>query len=517
MEGKNWQLSLCRNEGCRAAAGRAAGKAATAPMSATARFSGGVAWLAAGNWTEQAINFLVFVMLARLLGAESFGLLAMASVFVLLSEFLVRESVSEVLIVVRDPTEQDYNAAFWLLLGLAGILALTLWMAAGPVAALYGEPDVAPLIRALVLTVPLIGATAVPVAILRRELRFRDLALRAVAGVVVGGAAGIGMALAGYGVWALAGQRVATVATNVALAWYAVGWRPGFRTSRAHLSHAARFGGKVLGLRAAELAATQVPSLVIGASLGAAALGLYAVAWRIVELGSFLIVTPLRVASQPTFAAMARSGGTAAVLLRQISHVTGFLAFPVFAGMAVVAQPLLGAVFGTRWNEAAPILSVLTIVGAYFCIDKVHQSFCLAAGSPGRITLLAWVTVALGVGLSILSLRWGVTGVAWAVVASYVVPWPFKVAVTARLGHLRAMDLVRPYIRPAAVTAVMALAAWSAVEWVGPDRPLTALTVGAVAGITVQGGMSLIFLRDTIRTLMAFTTRSKHPRTDKAE
>lgn len=484
-----------------------AGKATSGQMSVTTRFSKGVAWLAIGNWTEQGINFLVFVLLARLLGAESFGLLAMASVFVVLSEFLVRESISEFLIAEPNPTAQDYNAVFWILLALACVLASAIALAAGRIAAFYGEPDVASLIHVLMMTVPLIAATAVPVAILRRGLRFRELAIRAVAGVVVGGIVGVGMALTGYGVWSLAGQRVATVATNVALAWFAVGWRPGFDTTRGHLARAARFGGQVLGLRAAELAATQVPSLVIGASLGAAPLGLYSVAWRVVELASFLIVTPLRVASQPTFAAIARDGGRAGDLLVRISQVTGVVAFPVFAGLAVVAQPFLHVVFGAKWDAAAPVLSVLAMVGAFFCIDKVQQSFCLAAGRPGRITVLSWLTVALGTGLAVLAMPWGLIGVAGAVVAGYLLPWPLRIATTAQLAGLGRVDLVRPYLRPALVTVVMAVAVWAAVHVTGQAHPAATLAVGIVTGVMVQGGLGLLFLRDTILTLKSLMKR----------
>ena len=80
-------------------------------MSVARQFSAGVAWMAAGSWAEQAINFAIFVILARLLGAEAFGLLAMASAFVVFSEFLVRESLSEVLISTEDRKSTRLNSS----------------------------------------------------------------------------------------------------------------------------------------------------------------------------------------------------------------------------------------------------------------------------------------------------------------------------------------------------------------------------------------------------------------------
>jgi O-antigen/teichoic acid export membrane protein len=258
-------------------------------MSVARKFSHGVAWMAVGNWIEQAVNFAVFVTLARLLGATDYGLLAMASVFIVVSEALVRESLSEYLIAARDPTPEDFNATFWLLAGLGVVLAVGLAAVSGLAVRAYGEPQVRPLILALSPSVVIVALNAVPVAILRRALNFRILSLRAIAGVVLGGIVGIGMAIAGFGVWSLVGQWLTLISTNAVMAWTAVDWRPGFRTTRVHLRQAAAFGGQVLGLRAGELAGTQMPLLVVGATLGPEATGLFSVAWRLVETLSFLI------------------------------------------------------------------------------------------------------------------------------------------------------------------------------------------------------------------------------------
>ena len=163
-------------------------------MSVERQFSRGVAWMAVGNWIEQAVNFAVFVTLARLLGARDYGLLAMASVFIVLSESLVRESLSEYLIAAHEDAVEDLNATFWLLAGLGAVLALALAAIAPLAARTYGEAEVRLLILALAPSVLIVALNAVPVAILRRKMEFRILSLRAIAGVVLGGIIGIGMA-----------------------------------------------------------------------------------------------------------------------------------------------------------------------------------------------------------------------------------------------------------------------------------------------------------------------------------
>lgn len=452
----------------------------------------------AGGWTEQAINFVVFVTMANLLGPETYGLLSMAAVFIVLAEALVRESVSEYLIAADDPAPEDYNATFWLTAALGLALAGMLWALSGPIAGLYGQPPVAALIRGLSVTVLLVAFTAVPVAILRRAFNFRVLSIRAIAGVIVGGAVGIGMALSGWGVWSFVGQWVAMIATNVVMAWTAVDWRPGLTTTRAHLRRAGVFGGQVLALRWAELAVVQLPTLLIGATLGPLATGLYSVSWRLVATLTFLISTPLRMVSQPAFAAVRREGGRAGDLLLDIARLTGVVAFPFFAGLAVMAEPLLRLFFGTEWLGAAPVLSVLAFLGLYLSVATVQQSFCLAVGQAGGITVLTWGIVALAAALMLVAARWGLVAITGAFVLAHYVLLGFRYRLVARLGDLAAMPMVSCNLVPALAAAAMA-AVVVVVHRAMSGAPLAIdVAVSILTGVLVFAALTLVLMRDRI-------------------
>jgi PST family polysaccharide transporter len=473
-------------------------------MSVARQFSRGVAWMAVGNWVEQAVNFAVFVTLARLLGAKEYGLLAMAAVFIVLCESLVRESLSEHLIATRELEVEDLNATFWLLAALGLALALALALAAPLAARAYGEPQVRWLILALAPSVVIVALNAVPVAILRRDLSFRILSIRAVAGVVAGGAVGIGMAVMGYGVWSFVGQWLALIVANAVLAWTAVDWRPGFRTTRAHLRRAGGFGGQVLGLRAGELAATQVPTLVIGAMLGPMATGLYAVAWRLVETLSYLIVTPLRQASQSAFAALMRGGGDPGALLADLARLTGAVALPFFTGLAVLSGSMVALVFGPGWEGAAPILSVLAAMGVYICLARVQISFCLASGRAGAVSLLAWAAAGLMVLLIWALSAQGIVAVAGAVVVAHYLLWPLYYAVIARIGGGGAHRLLTCHVAPIVGAAAMGLVVWVAAGWMEEARPAPVLAVAVPIGVAVYAAFAWIVMRDRFALLARF-------------
>lgn len=471
-------------------------------MSVERQFSRGVAWMALGNWVEQAVNFAVFVTLARLLGTRDYGLLSMASVFIVLSEQLVRESLSEYLIALHDPRPGDFDANFWLLAGLGVALALVLAAIAPWAARAYGEPEVRGLILALAPSVIIVALNAVPVAILRRQLEFRVLSLRAIAGVVAGGMVGIGMALKGFGVWSFVGQWLTLISTNAVMAWTAVDWRPGFAASRAELRRAAAFGAQVLGLRAGELAATQTPLLIIGATLGPVATGLFSVSWRLVETLSFLIVTPLRQASQSAFAALTRQGGGAGALLLDIARLTGVVALPFFAGLSILSGPMILLVFGPDWLGAAPVLAVMAAMGVYLCLNRVQMAFCLAAGQAGAISALAWAVVALAAGLIWLASAHGIVAVAVAAVAAQFVLWPIYYRIVSRIAGLPAWAFVACHLRPLIGAAVMALPVMAVAHALAGQRPVVVLAAAVPVGVAVYLAFALVFMRDRFALLM---------------
>ncbi|WP_170765226.1 lipopolysaccharide biosynthesis protein [Ruegeria lacuscaerulensis] len=472
-------------------------------MSLGQRFSRGVAWMSVGVWVEQAFNFIIIAILARLLGAEAFGLLAMAAAFVLFSEFLVRESISDILLTRDELSPARLNSVFWLLALLGAVLMAVLFLAAGPVARFYGEDVVQGLLIGLSPTVMMIALTAVPVAILRRKMEFRVLALRAIAGAVIGGIVGIGMALAGYGVWALVGQRLALTATNIVMAWGAVSWRPGLSVSRKHIREILHFGHRILGLRAAELAAVQSPVVIIGALMGPVQAGYYAIAWRVVEVAFFVLITPLRMVAQPAFGAAARGGGRATDLLLDVMRLTGFLAFPAFAGLAILSEPVLVLLFGQKWSPAAPVLSLMAVFGMYLSAEKVQQTFCLAAGRPGRLAILSWIEVGLAVVVIAVVAPYGLSLTTAGFVAVFLLIWPFKFANLGHIVGLPGMELMRQHVVPLLLSAGMAASVQGVAWQLDGKSPALILLVGTAAGIAVYCLLAALFQRNRLRLLFS--------------
>ena len=476
-------------------------------MSIEKQFSKGVAWMAVGNWVEQAVNLAVFVALARLLGAEEFGHVAMAVTFIILAEALVRETISEVLIADEDLTAERTNAVFWLLVGGSALLAVFMFAMSWPIALFYGEAIVGPLLRALAVSVVLVALAAVPVAILRRELKFRILSLRAIAGVVAGGLVGVTLAWFGFGVWSLVFHHLTLVTVNTIMAVTAVGWRPSRPTWQAGLG--ADFGSKMLGLRLGELFTTQTPIVVIGWALGPVATGQFAMAWRLVDIAAFLISTPIRYAAQPAFAALTRAGQDAARLFTEIGRLAAMIAVPAFAGLAMTGDMVVTLAFGEGWEEAGQILRVMCLVGFYFCIERLQQSFCLSTGTVGGLARISWIEAAVGLVLTLGAALfagpvWGLAAVAVAMTVRSFVIWPLRFGLVARLGGPEPVRFIRQFAGPVVAALAMAAIVW-AVRGALEGQLLAVQLFGAIAaGGGVFMVLAAVFFRDALGIVQRF-------------
>ena len=235
-------------------------------------------WAAGESWSLRGVSLLVFLVLARLVDPAAFGLVALAAVYVTTVQALSDQGLATALIQRENLEEAHKDSAFWANLALA-TLAL-----AWPAAAFYSEPRLAVILRWYALW-PLLGSlSVVQQALLRRAMRFRELALRQLAGAIAGGIVGIAMAYAGMGVWALVAQQLVNQAVALAVLWSIAEWRPRFAFSHRHFRDLFGFGFNVLAANMMRAIGFQADRLVLGFFLGATELGYYSIAQRLLAI-----------------------------------------------------------------------------------------------------------------------------------------------------------------------------------------------------------------------------------------
>ncbi len=266
-------------------------------------------WVFVENVAARLISLVTFTLLARLLAPEAFGLLSLAVVVISLCSLFVDTGVSEAVIQRPSVTREMLDTTFWLSVAAGLVLSLVCLLAAGPVADLYGQPELAPVLRVLSLSLVLQSLTSTQDALLRRGFRFRAAAARRVLSSLVGGLVGVAWAVVSPSVWALVAQFIASALAGVVVLWSVSGYRPGLHVDRREARRLFSFGTSILGMRISFYVGEYADNFIVGLVLGTRALGFYVVGFRIFRIITEVVTTTIGAVTLPLFSRIAGGPG----------------------------------------------------------------------------------------------------------------------------------------------------------------------------------------------------------------
>ena len=209
------------------------------------------------------------------------------------------------------------------------------------------------------LTLPLNASGFVHEALLRRSMNFRPLAMRTLVATTVGGVVAIAMAFAGFGYWSLVVKGLFDTTVSTVLLWRASSYRPRLNVSWRCWSELFAVSRYLLLSRVLDLANTRADTLIVGARLGSEALGLYTAAHRIHSMMMEALFATVNRVTLPAFAKLNHDALRMQQGLLRLVAFCSFFTVPLFAAVAVLAEPIVLLLFGERWREAAPLLERL--------------------------------------------------------------------------------------------------------------------------------------------------------------
>ena len=448
----------------------------------------GVSWSALQRLGSQAIQGVVFLLLARLLTPKDFGLLSLALVYLGFLQIFVEQGMGDAIIQKHELEPVFVDTAFWINLSSGFVFCGVGWAASGAVATLFGQPELAPVLRCLSLLFPLNALAIVPLCLLRRELRFPALALCTILQALSGGAVALFLAARGAGVWSLVGQQFVASGVAVAVMAFATDWRPRLMMCRRSFKELLWFGSNVSGVNLLNLFNRQADNLIIGYFLGPVALGYYAIAYQILVNVSNLFVGTINSLALPLFARLQHEPARLRATVLQFTRVTCLVSAPVFYGISALAPEALTLCFGHKWAASAPSLQVLCLVGLLYAGFYFHGPLLAAVGKPQWNLFLNALQAAGNGAAFLIGVRWGILGVATAYVARAYLMAPIHLWVLRREAGLEIGAYVKQFL-PAGVASVVMMLGLAALKF----APLPALPPVAALGLAVVAG-GLLYL-----------------------
>lgn len=451
-------------------------------MSNKARLIRNSLWAVSGTVLNNLFSLVVLAILARSLTPHEFGLVAFAALFIEISSGVMLSGLPDALAREKSWDDRLASSAFWANCGIG--LAFLLVTAA--IAPLLAERP-ALILLALAPTFLIEAASGVADARMRFDLRFKGLAARQVAGTIAGGLAAIGVLMAGGGIWALVAQRLVAALAQSVLLWAVVRWRPQFTFSMAHLRPAIRYSMHMMGVNALSQINFRAVDILIGAIAGPAALGVYQIAGRFLNMLVQTTVAPIQRVAMVSFAKLHDSDAIGRAYVRT-TRLVGLATFPAFLGMAAVARDFIPVLVGPQWGEASIVLIFMSLIVLPYTLTYFSAPALAAAGHSAPLLRYNVLMTASTIAAATLSAPFGVIWVAAAHSLRANLMLPAALGVVGKHLNVSARSALAGLAAPGLCAAAMAL-----LVGVGGPVVLAGLSPLARLPILVAAG-ALIYL-----------------------
>jgi O-antigen/teichoic acid export membrane protein len=416
----------------------------------------GAAWSWLSRFSGLLLRIFSTVILTRLLQPQEFGLLAMAQVFSDFASLFIDFGFSVSIMHSKEIDEDLTSSVFWLNLGMALLIFLAFMPGAYAIAAFYHEPLLVPLTRFVALTFVLSGLSAVPTALLKRRMRFDQVAKAEISTNFASGLLAVILAWRGFGVWSIAAQLVGGAAFFAALVLTMARWRPRLRLSRAALREVAGFSLGLFGYKVVAFWARALDRISIGRYVGAGGLGLYTRAYTLMMLPASQLSEAV---AHPTFRALSAIKDdrqrVKRIHLRVITMLT-FVGYPIIIGLAAVAEPFILTLYGAKWAGVIPIYRILCWVSLVHILSSTSGWLFNAQGRTDQTFLWAVLSFAvLGVAIYVGGRQGSVTAVAWSYLIGQLLLLYPSLEMPGRLVGLHFAELMRAVLPNLARALVM--------------------------------------------------------------
>lgn len=418
----------------------------------------GLTWTVVDTWGRQLLNLLIFILLARLLTPADFGLVALAAVFVAFFQLIVDQGLGDALIQKPNLARSHLDTAFWAAL-LTGVALTAIGIVlAGPVATLLEEPGLTGILQALSLTFLPAAGSSIQIAILRREFRFRGLAMRAIISTAAGGIAGVGLAFYGAGAWALVGQQLVTAVVSLLVLWRASPWRPTLEVSWTDFRDLFGFGVKVVGSDVLNFLSRNVDNLLIGVVLGTVPLGFYSVGYRILTVTQNMLVNVARRVAFPAFSRLQSDPPRMGRAYFQVTRVAAAVILPGYTGLALIAPEMTTLIFGHRWEASGPVAAMLFLIGPVLTVQAFSGAYLNAHGDPGVVLRFRFISTVTNVVGFAIAVWFGILAVAAAFVIRGYLLLPLNLIWMQRYGEIPIGEYLRQLRGVTVATVAMTVA-----------------------------------------------------------
>ena len=448
-----------------------------------------IAWGAINNGTTQVLNLVFGIVLARQLSEADYGIVALITIFIAVASCIQSAGFSQALANLKPPTFRDYNAVYWFNV-LAGFSMYAILFLCAPLLAYFFElPILTDVSRLAFLTIPLSALGIVPNAKLWIELRNRELAIAAIASLILSGSVGMWLAFHHYGYWSLVWQQIIFIGSSTLIKYGFTRWIPQFSIDFEPIRRMFGFSSKLLLTNILTVISQQVQTFIFGKMLPINTVGQFSQANKWNTMGHSFISNTMAQVAQPVLTNADNEEGRQERVFRKMLRFTSLVCFPLMFGLALVAHEFIIVTIGEKWEPCVILLQILCIGGAFIPLQTLYQNLIISRGRSDSYLRLVALQIVLQIILTLSLAPLGITAMVAAFSALNVLftaCWHYALQ---RIHPLSAIDVLKDTMPFMFIAAAVMVATYYI------TLSITTLWVLLVVRIAVAAALYLVIMR----------------------
>lgn len=462
--------------------------------------------------SKMVFNLGALAVLARLLTPQDFGLIAMVATVTNLVTLFKDMGLSMATVQKAEIDHRQVSTLFWVNVGFSAAIALVIAALSPSIAWFYREPRLVPITLILAVGLGLSGLMVQHEALLRRQMRFTDLALVQVASMALGAGVAIAAAWGGAGYWSLVVKQLVEQLVSIVGVWVLCSWRPGWPGKLSSIGDMLAFGGNLMGFNFVNYFARNLDNILIGWRWGALPLGLYDKAYQLFLFPIQQLNTPFAAVATPALSRLVDAPGQYRQAYLRVLDKLALLSMPFIAFTIASADWIIHLALGSQWSEASRIFAWLGITALVQPISNSTGWLFMTQGRTWQMFQWGIVGSLLSVVAIVAGLPWGAEGVAASYsISGLLIRTPLLFWFVCRQGPVRQTDLYRT-IAPAALASVLSLLLLFGFRlWSGVTHPWWGLTLTAL--ITLGATLAVLSVlpagRSSLKDLASMKSKLK--------
>ena len=466
----------------------------------------GMAWTGVSRLTTKVVQFLVGIVLARLLMPEDYGIIGMLAIFIAIAQTFIDSGFASALIQKKDRTETDYSTVFYFNFVISLLLYGLFYVSAPWIADFYSMPVLTDVIRVVTLALIINGLTIVQTAKLTIDLNFKLQAIASVLSVVLSGGIAIIMAYKGWGVWALVFQGLFSALVRAAILWAFSRWKPKKAFSYVSFRRLFSFGSKLLCSGMINTVYNNLYTLVIGKTFSAAEVGFFNRGDHFAQLPTQTVQEMVVKVNYPILSSMQDDDAKLVTTYQKLLTAPVFLLYPLLIGLIVLAAPLVEFLIGAKWLPCVPILQIICVGCMFDPLTHINLNLLYVKGRSDLVLKLELIKKPIGFLILFASIPFGII---WMCVGRSVysfIAFVFNCYYTQKMLHYGFFAQMRVLFPIIVRSILMGIAVYFIAMLI--DGNLAKLLVGLLTGVLFYVLLCYLMGDKTYQELVQIT-RSK--------